>query len=142
MRLSIRKTYVSQVLRLTLLAPEIVEAILDGRRPADVGWMICLPGFRSIGLGHRRHRRMLPSRRPAMTRCRNSCILALEREGSQIADWRIRGEYMEACNCSFLCPCIGTNLEARPTEGDCKAAISMRIDEGEKDGVRLGGLAD
>jgi hypothetical protein len=32
----IAKTYVSQVLRLTLLAPEIVEAILDGRQPAEI----------------------------------------------------------------------------------------------------------
>ncbi len=58
-----------------------------------------------------------------------------------MAGWRIRGEYMETCNCSFLCPCIGSNLAARPTEGDCKAAIALRIDEGEKDGVKLGGLA-
>jgi len=31
----LRKSYVSQVLRLTSLAPEIVEAMLDGRQPAD-----------------------------------------------------------------------------------------------------------
>ena len=30
-----KKTYIRQVLRLTLLAPEIVEAILDGRQPAE-----------------------------------------------------------------------------------------------------------
>jgi hypothetical protein len=32
----IAKTYVSQILRLTLLAPGIVEAILDGRQPAEL----------------------------------------------------------------------------------------------------------
>jgi hypothetical protein len=29
-------SYVSRVLRLTLLAPEIIEAILDGRQPAEL----------------------------------------------------------------------------------------------------------
>ena len=48
---------------------------------------------------------------------------------------------METCNCSYICPCIGSNLTAEPTEGDCKAAIAMRIDKGEKDGVRLEGVA-
>ena len=44
-------TYVSSVLRLTLLAPEIVEAILDGRQPAECGWMICSGGSRWSGRG-------------------------------------------------------------------------------------------
>jgi hypothetical protein len=43
-------SYVSRVLRLTLLAPEIVEAILDGRQPR-CSWMICWKGFRWSGLG-------------------------------------------------------------------------------------------
>ncbi len=58
-----------------------------------------------------------------------------------MAAWRIEGQYFETCNCSFLCPCISSNLTARPTEGDCKAAIALRIDKGEKDGVKLDGLA-
>jgi len=58
-----------------------------------------------------------------------------------VAAWRIEGQYFETCNCSFLCPCISSNLTARPTEGDCKAAIALRIDKGEKDGVKLDGLA-
>ncbi len=58
-----------------------------------------------------------------------------------MAAWRIEGQYMETCNCSFLCPCISSNLTARPSEGDCKAAIAMRIDKGQKDGVTLDGLA-
>jgi hypothetical protein len=38
-------TYVSRVLRLSLLAPEIVEAILDGRQPARLQLDDLLEGF-------------------------------------------------------------------------------------------------
>ena len=41
----IGKTYVSQVLRLTLLAPEIVEAILNGRQSAEMQLEDLLEGF-------------------------------------------------------------------------------------------------
>ncbi len=58
-----------------------------------------------------------------------------------MSSWQISGQYMETCNCAMLCPCITTNLAARPTEGDCKAAVAMRIDKGSKDGVALDGLA-
>ncbi|MGC3875331.1 DUF1326 domain-containing protein [Halomonas sp. GXIMD04776] len=58
-----------------------------------------------------------------------------------MANWYIEGQYMETCNCDFICPCIGSNLTARPTEGDCKAAIAMRIDDGDKEGTSLSGLA-
>jgi hypothetical protein len=58
-----------------------------------------------------------------------------------MAGWHIEGQYMETCNCSFVCPCIGSNLTATPTEGDCKAAIAMRIDKGQKGAARLDGLA-
>src|SRR5581483_11509917 len=63
------------------------------------------------------------------------------REEHVMAGWRIEGEYMESCNCTFVCPCIGSNLAARPSEGDCKAALAMRIGKGEKDGVKLDGVA-
>jgi hypothetical protein len=41
----VSQSYVSRVLRLTLLAPDIVEAILDGRQPGGCGWRTCWTGF-------------------------------------------------------------------------------------------------
>jgi hypothetical protein len=58
-----------------------------------------------------------------------------------MAAWQINGEYMETCNCEMLCPCITSNMAARPTEGDCQAAVAMRIDKGSRDGVALDGLS-
>lgn len=58
-----------------------------------------------------------------------------------MSSWQISGQYMETCNCELVCPCITSNLTARPTEGDCKAAVAMRIDKGAKDGVPLDGLS-
>jgi len=58
-----------------------------------------------------------------------------------MANWRIDGQYMETCNCSYLCPCIPSHMTAKPTEADCKAAIAMRIDKGARDGVKLDGVA-
>lgn len=58
-----------------------------------------------------------------------------------MASWRLEGDYMETCNCTFVCPCSTSNLSAPPSEGDCKAAVAMRIDTGYKDGVKLDGLS-
>jgi hypothetical protein len=63
-----------------------------------------------------------------------------EHKEAAMAGWKIEGQYMETCNCSYVCPCITSNLADTPTEGDCKAALAMRIDKGHKDGVSLDGL--
>ena len=49
-------TYVSRILRLTLLAPEIVEAILDGQQPPELQLDDLLKGF---PLEWERHKRGL-----------------------------------------------------------------------------------
>src|SRR5580693_9507421 len=54
--------------------------------------------------------------------------------------WSIRGEYMESCNCDYLCPCIYTNPQAPVTYDQCYAVMVFRIDEGTSEGVRLDGM--
>jgi hypothetical protein len=54
--------------------------------------------------------------------------------------WQLTGEYFEACNCDLLCPCIWSNLTARPTTGECKVALAFHIDSGRFDGAALDGL--
>jgi hypothetical protein len=54
--------------------------------------------------------------------------------------WTIRGEYMESCNCDYLCPCIYTNPQGPATHDHCIAVMAFRIDQGNCDGTDLGGL--
>lgn len=42
----VNQSYVCRVLRLTLLAPKIVEAILDGRQPAELTLAVLMKPFR------------------------------------------------------------------------------------------------
>ena len=53
-REKINKSYVSRILRLTLLAPDIVEAILDGRQSVGVTLPILMESFPVDWLGQRR----------------------------------------------------------------------------------------
>jgi hypothetical protein len=45
----VNRGYMSRVLRLTLLAPDFVEAILDGRQPEGMRWRIFWMGFHWTG---------------------------------------------------------------------------------------------
>jgi hypothetical protein len=58
-----------------------------------------------------------------------------------MADWKINGEYMESCNCDYLCPCIYTNSQGEATSDNCTALLVFRIDSGSCDGVDLSGLS-
>jgi hypothetical protein len=52
-------------------------------------------------------------------------------------DWSIRGPEIATCNCAWGCPC---QFNALPTNGDCRAVVAFRIDEGHFGDVRLDGL--
>ncbi len=54
------------------------------------------------------------------------------------ADWRLEGEWIKNCNCAFGCPC---DFNARPTQGDCKGLLGMRITKGHFTDTRLDGLS-
>jgi hypothetical protein len=54
--------------------------------------------------------------------------------------WMMRGEYMESCNCDYLCPCIYTNPQAPVTYDHCIAGLVFRIDEGNSGDTKLDGL--
>ncbi len=56
------------------------------------------------------------------------------------ADWSLSGEYMESCNCDYLCPCIYTNPQGPATFDTCTALMVFRIDEGRSGAMRLDGL--
>ena len=54
--------------------------------------------------------------------------------------WAVRGEYMESCNCDYLCPCVYTNPQGPVTYDHCTAVLVFRIDDGDFGGLRLDGL--
>ena len=35
------------------------------------------------------------------------------------SNWEIAGQYMESCNCDYLCPCIYTNPQGPATHEHC-----------------------
>jgi len=54
--------------------------------------------------------------------------------------WTMRGEYMESCNCDYLCPCVYTNPQGPVTYDHCTAALVFRIDAGSYGDTKLDGL--
>ena len=76
------RSYVARVLRLTLLAPDIIEAILDGRQPPDMTLGELLRPFPVVGRNKGARRADLPgpdySSKPVDSALNLSC-LALSR---------------------------------------------------------------
>ena len=54
-----------------------------------------------------------------------------------MADWRIEGRLLIACNCDYGCPC---NFNARPSYGDCEGMWTWHVDRGTLGDVHLDGV--
>ncbi len=53
--------------------------------------------------------------------------------------WKISGQYVETCNCDFVCPCVLTLMQTT-THGNCIFAMGYSIDRGAFDGTDLSGV--
>jgi hypothetical protein len=52
--------------------------------------------------------------------------------------WHITGRSMELCSCKMLCPCwLGP--EGEPDQGWCSGVLGFEVQQGNSDGVDLGG---
>ena len=55
--------------------------------------------------------------------------------------WNISGQYVETCNCDFVCPCILGQMAVRPSKDTCIFAMAMQVERGSFGDVPLNGLA-
>jgi len=53
-------------------------------------------------------------------------------------NWRLEGEWIKNCTCAYGCPC---DFNAKPTNGDCKGFLGMRIKKGHFEQTNLDGLS-
>lgn len=58
----------------------------------------------------------------------------------QYEKWALSGEFMESCNCDYLCPCIYTNSHGPVTHDHCTAIQVYRVDAGHYGNTKLDGL--
>ena len=54
--------------------------------------------------------------------------------------WKLSGDYIESCNCDYLCPCIYTNPQGPATHDNCVALLAFQISQGHFGDVALDGL--
>ena len=55
---------------------------------------------------------------------------------SKSEKWQYTGEYLQACNCDWGCPC---NVGARPTMGFCEGGFAVNVTTGKHDSTKLDG---
>src|ERR1700716_1681998 len=55
--------------------------------------------------------------------------------------WKISGDYFEACSGDSVCPCPTSGLAARPTQGYCDAGLVFHVERGSYGPTNLDGLS-
>jgi hypothetical protein len=55
--------------------------------------------------------------------------------------WKINGDYFEACSCDSVCPCPTSGLAAQPTKGACDAGLVFHVERGSHGATKLDGLS-
>jgi hypothetical protein len=56
-------------------------------------------------------------------------------------EWKVSGDYFEACSCDSVCPCPTSGLAARPTKDVCDAGLVFHIERGSHGTTSLDGLS-
>ena len=54
--------------------------------------------------------------------------------------WKVAGQYYETCSCDFVCPCVPSQLQGKPSKGSCTFVMSFKIDKGVFGDISLDGL--
>ena len=57
------------------------------------------------------------------------------------SQWKISGDYFEACSCDSVCPCPTSGLAARPTKEACDAGLVFHVERGVHGTTTLDGLS-
>jgi hypothetical protein len=52
-------------------------------------------------------------------------------------NWKLEGDYFEACNCDTVCPCV---FLGNPDQGECDVTLAWHIEKGHFDDTSLEGL--
>jgi hypothetical protein len=110
---AINESYIARVLRLTLLAPEIVEEILEGRQSCEI---TLAPLMRSFPVGWAKQRRLKPcaiaSAASVWSRMRAS-VGCIRRPNSERKSWfrSRRKSGLPRCDSSFLIAVVSAGCD-------------------------------
>jgi hypothetical protein len=55
--------------------------------------------------------------------------------------WSLEGNFFENCSCDAICPCTWSNGAHRATHDYCRFALAFEIDNGDIEGIDVGGVS-